>query len=297
MSSTTYRFETWDVFTRSRFAGNPLAVVFDADRMSDSDMLAITREFNYSESVFILRPRDPEAGASVRIFTPAGELPFAGHPTVGAACAIARRDGLDQSLVLELPAGQFPIRLDRDGVASFAEFENPNLPRVHSDGPDPGQVEAALGLPAGSVDAGPERPRRAGAGIDFIYARAPLDVVRNARLDPVAWARLDIGATCGLHLYADSGSGSDATWHVRMFGPHIGVPEDPATGSAAAGLPAQLHAAGKLDNGIHDWTVEQGVEMGRPSRIRVHVDVAESTIRAVRIGGYAVPVMSGTLTI
>jgi len=274
-------------------------VVFGADALSDAAMLAITREFDYSESVFVLTPRDPAHGARIRIFTPGGELPFAGHPTVGAACAIARRAGVESDLRLELAAGLFPVRVREQGPAWFAEFDNPNLPEVTGPGPDIRQVELALGLPEGSVESGSLRPVRAGAGIDFIYARAPLAAVRAAKLDSVAWAALGMeraeGNLCGIYLVAPGGDAADADFHARMFAPHIGVPEDPATGSAAAGLPAHLLAGGELPSGTRTWMVEQGVEMGRPSRIRLTVESDAGRITALRIGGHAVPVMSGTI--
>lgn len=288
---TELDFETWDVFTKQRFAGNPLAVVFDADGLDADAMQAITREFDYSESVFVLAPDAPGVDARIRIFTPGGELPFAGHPTVGAACAIARRRGLRESMTLDLAAGRFPVRLG-DGSVAWAEFANPNLPRVQSEGPDAALVERALGLADGSLDRTDQRPRRAGAGIDFIYARAALDSVRSARLDAAAWEAIPIADTCGVLLYAPAG---DDRWHVRMFAPHIGVPEDPATGSAAAGLPAQLLAAGLLGDGRHRLEVTQGVEMGRPSRIEVTVEVDHGAFRSLIVGGAAVPVMRGRI--
>lgn len=289
------RFETWDVFTDRRFAGNQLAVVFGADALTGEAMQAIAREFNYSESVFICEPDDDGFDARLRIFTPGGELPFAGHPTVGAAAAIARDRDLSGELALQLPAGRFPVRASGRAEVWRAEFENPNLPRVAGEGPAAGLVETALGLPAGSVDAGRERPRRCGAGIDFIYASAPLGVVRGARLNTAAWEALGLGDACGVLLYAPAEPDSGADWHVRMFGPHIGVAEDPATGSAAAGLPAQLSAAGGLVDGSHDWQVEQGIEMGRPSRIRVRFEFDEGAFRSVRVGGQAVAVSSGEI--
>ncbi|MCA1777895.1 MAG: PhzF family phenazine biosynthesis protein [Xanthomonadaceae bacterium] len=297
----TLEFETWDVFTDQRFAGNPLAVVFDADRLSAASLLAITREFNYSESVFVLQSDVPGCHARIRIFTPAGELPFAGHPTVGAACAIARRDSIDQSMRLELDAGIFPIRLGprptSKHAARLAEFENPNLPRLTGTGPVAGQVEAALSLPAGSVATGAGSPARASAGIEFIYARASLEHVRRASLEPGAWNALEIGDACGLLLYAEGGDSAESHFHARMFGPHIGVPEDPATGSAAAALPAHVLTAAALPDGPHQWLVEQGFEMGRPSQIRVAFELRAGEFQALRVSGQAVPVLRGTLSL
>jgi len=291
--SSTLRFETWDVFTNRRYTGNQLAVIFGADVLSDDAMLRITREFNYSESVFLLTPRTIDGIARLRIFTPGGELPFAGHPTVGAAAAIARQRNLSDAMVLELPAGRFPVRVGGHGDVWHAEFDNPNLPTFQGDGPEADRIEAALALPEGSVDAGSHAPRRCGAGIDFFYAAAPLAAVQAARLNTAAWDALGLGDACGVLLYAPAAPGSGVDWHVRMFGPHIGVAEDPATGSAAAGLPAQLMAAGALSNGSYDWTVEQGVEMGRPSRITVRFEIREDRFESLTIGGDAVAVCAG----
>ncbi|MBS3743331.1 MAG: PhzF family phenazine biosynthesis protein [Wenzhouxiangellaceae bacterium] len=293
--SESLRFETWDVFTDMRFTGNQLAVVFDADVLTGETMQAITREFGYSETVFVLEGQQAGCDARLRIFTPGGELPFAGHPTVGAAAAIARRHDLQGGLELQLDAGRFPVRVTGSGEVRHAEFENPNLPRVVAEGPDTGLVETALGLPRGSVAGGPERPRRCGAGIDFVYAAAPLEAVNNASLNTAAWAALALGDACGVLLYAPAAQESPADWHVRMFGPHIGVAEDPATGSAAAGLPAQLRAAGELVDGSFDWRVEQGVEMGRPATIRVRFDLRQSTFASLHVGGQAVLVSSGEI--
>ncbi len=289
----TLRYETWDVFTDRRFAGNPLAVIFGADVLSGDAMLRITREFNYSESVFLLTPRAADCIARLRIFTPGGELPFAGHPTVGAAAAIARQRGQSDEMVLELPAGRFRVRVAGQGDVWHAEFENPNLPAVRADGPDALRLEAALGLPEGSVATESHMPRRCGAGIDFFYAAAPLAAVKDARLNTAAWDALSLDDACGVLLYAPAAPGSGADWHVRMFGPHIGVPEDPATGSAAAGLPAQLMASGELADGSYDWWVEQGIEMGRPARIRVRFEVRSGRFESLAIGGDAVAVCAG----
>lgn len=289
------RFETWDVFTDRRYAGNPLAVIYGADILSGEAMLRITREFNYSESAFLLTPETPDCIARLRIFTPGGELPFAGHPTVGAAAAIARQREFSGRMALELPAGRFSVQVDERGDTWQAEFQNPNLPTVRGSGPDAARVEAALGLTEDSVDSGSHAPRRCGAGIDFFYASAPLEDVRTARLNTAAWDALGLGNACGVLLYAPAAPESGADWHVRMFGPHIGVAEDPATGSAAAALPAQLMAAGVLSDGSYDWWVEQGIEMGRPARIRVRFEVRNSAFEWLTIGGHAVPVCAGEI--
>ncbi len=292
---TLYAYETFDVFTDRKFAGNPLAVVMDARGLSTADMQTITREFNYAETTFVLPPEDAQNTARVRIFTLGYEMPFAGHPTVGTAVAIARAHRLDGPLRLELNAGVFDVAVDRSGDVATAEFLNPNLPKETGGAPDAALIEAALSLPAGVVDRGAHRVRRIGAGVSYFYARAPLDAVRRAKLNSMAFEAIDFTATIGVLLYAEGGEAADATYHVRMFAPDAGIPEDPATGSAAAALPGQIALSQKLGDGAHRWVIEQGFEMGRPSRIHARLESKNGAIAAVRVGGGAVPVMKGQL--
>lgn len=292
-----YDFETFDVFTDRRFAGNPLAVVMDARGLSGAEMQAIAREFNLSESTFVLPPEDGAHAARVRIFTPGYEMPFAGHPTVGTAIAIARARGIEGEVVLELGAGLFPVAVDLSGEVAFAEFRNPNLPKETGEAPAPEAIEAALSLPEGALDRGDHRPRRIGAGVNFIYMRASLETVRAARLNSAAFDALGLEESIGVYLYAEGGEVEDASYHARMFAPGAGVVEDPATGSAAAALPGQIALSENLSDGTHRWIIEQGVEMGRPSRITATVETSGGAVRSVRIGGNAVPVQKGQLSV
>ncbi len=290
-----YEFQTFDVFTDRRFAGNQLAVLMDAQGLSGEEMLAITREFNYAESTFVLPPDNPANTAKVRIFTPGYEMPFAGHPTVGTAIAIAAARGIDDEVRLELNAGVFPVRIDLEGDAPFAEFKNPNLPVEGGGAPSAEALEAALSLPQGSIDRDKHRPRRVGAGVDFIYARAPLEAVRSASVDSAAFTALNIEQVIGVLIYAEGGDAPDADYHVRMFAPGASVPEDAATGSAAAALPGQIALSKKIEDGAHRWVIEQGVEMGRPSRIIAQIEADGGAVRSVRIGGNVVAVQKGQL--
>lgn len=290
-------YEIFDVFTRNRFEGNQLAVVMDARGLSTADMQTITREFNLSETSFVLPAEDSRNTARVRIFTIGYEMPFAGHPTVGTAIAIARARKEGGDLRLELNSGTFPVRVDLGGAAPFAEFENPNLPAERGPAPDASLIEAALRLPAGVVDRGAHRPRLVGAGVNFVYAKAPLAAVREARVNSAAFEALSLVETIGVLLYADGGEAADARFHVRMFAPGAGVVEDPATGSAAAALPGQIALSGALDDGLARWVIEQGFEMGRPSRIHATVEARGGAVRSVRIGGEAAFVASGQLAV
>lgn len=290
-----YEFQTLDVFTGGKFAGNPLAVLMDARGLASADMLTIAREFNLSETTFVLPPEDPKNTARVRIFTLGYEMPFAGHPTVGTAIAIARARKLSGELRLELNTGVFPVMVDLDRPAAFAEFRNPNLPAERGAAPDAGLIEAALSLPEGSVDRGAHRPRLVGAGVNYLFARAPIEVVRAAKINSAAFDATALDDTVGILLYAEGGEAKDASYRVRMFAPNAGIPEDPATGSAAAALPGQIALSQKLADGTHRWVIEQGFEMGRPSRIYATVEALGGAVKSVRVGGEAVPVMSGEI--
>ena len=290
-----YDFETLDVFTDQKFAGNPLAVVMNGEGLSDEEMQTITREFNLSETTFVLPPENPDHTARVRIFTLGYEMPFAGHPTVGASIAIAKARGLTGDLMLELNAGLFPVRVDISGEAAFAEFQNPNLPEEIGAAPSADALEATLSLPAGSLDRDAARPRIISAGVPYLCACADLDIVRKAQVRRDAFEDLGIDETVGVYLYARGGETPEANFHARMFDPHAGILEDPATGSAASALPGQIALSEELDDGEHCWVIEQGYEMGRPSRIMARVETNGGKIRSVRIGGNAVPMQRGRL--
>lgn len=293
----SYKFETFDVFTDRRFAGNQLAVLTDARGLSTEAMQTITREFNLAETTFVLPPDDPAHDARLRIFTIGYEMPFAGHPTVGTAIAIARARRFEGELKLELKAGLFRVQVSETDGLWRAQFANPNLPKETGGAPPPDALERALHLPAGAADRGAHKPRRVGAGVDYVFVRAPLDAVRKARLNPAAFDALGLDGVIGILLYADGGEAKDAAFHVRMFAPGAGVAEDPATGSAAAALPGQIALSERLADGAHRWIIEQGFEIGRPSRIEVDIECTHGAIRAVRVGGAAVPVSTGEIEI
>jgi trans-2,3-dihydro-3-hydroxyanthranilate isomerase len=290
-----YDFEIWDVFTDRRFAGNQLAVLLDARGLSAEQMQTITREFNFAESTFVLPPENPAHTARVRIFTPGYEMPFAGHPTVGTSIAIARARKLSGELKLELKAGLFPVKVDLDRPAPFAQFQNPNDPSERRKAPAADIIEAALSLDKGALDVASHKPRRIGAGIDFVYVKASLDAVRGAKLNSGAWQKLKLEEIVGVLLYAEGGEAKDATYHVRMFAPDAGVWEDPATGSAACALPGQIALSRKLADGPHHWVIEQGFELGRPSRIEVEFDAVGGKPTRVRVGGSASFVARGQI--
>lgn len=280
----------YDVFTDRAYAGNPLALAIEPPPLSDAQMQRIAAELNLSETVF-LSGRDDGAWQA-RIFTPSIELPFAGHPTIGAAIALDDAGLLDGGHVtLHEGIGPVEVALD-DGLATLT---TPGPP-VPVETADPADVVAAVGL--GLADLHAELgPRGWSAGVPYtMVGLRDVDALARAELDLAAW-RHGVGCSDApdLYLLAPVDGVRGERWRARMFGPVIGVAEDPATGSAAAaacGYLAGVVGAHRLDEG---WTIEQGVEMGRPSEIRVQAVRRGNELVAVRVGGRAVRVGTGEL--
>jgi len=289
----TYEFETIDVFTDRRFGGNPLAVLTDARGLADAQMQAIAREFNLSETTFVLPARDPAHTAEVRIFTPATELAFAGHPNVGTALVLAARAASrPERMVFEEKAGLVAISFDWSGPG-MATLEAPvALARGAALPAD--LVAACVGVPAAGILTRAHPPLIAGVGTDFVIAEVTAEALRAAVPDVSAMRAAaerfpvrPIGFP--VHLYVNEG----ATLRTRMFSPLSGIPEDPATGSANVALAALLLSLGEEAEG--SWLIHQGVEMGRPSLLRARAWRGQG-IRAA-VGGSGVAVMRGTLTV
>lgn len=295
------RFYTLDVFTERRLAGNPLAVVLDCQGLDDGGMQAIAREFNLSETVFVFEPRNPIYSARIRIFTPARELPFAGHPTIGAACLIGhvRAPDLiaaqDLRIVLEEEVGDVVClvrhRIDR---ALAADFTLPRLPEKLERAP-PRNAEIAEGLGLTEADIGFDRhqPTVFSAGAPFLFVPIrSLAAIARARPGRMPWT--DDGGSATF-LYTREVVEKGAAFHARMFGGGWGVPEDPATGSAAAAFAGVALAFDRPSDGEHVLIIEQGFEMGRPSRIVLGFEVKGAVLRSASIGGTAVIVSTGSL--
>jgi trans-2,3-dihydro-3-hydroxyanthranilate isomerase len=284
------RFATLDVFTDRRFAGNPLAVVLDAEALDATAMQAIAREFNHPETVFVFAPADPAHRARVRIFTPARELPFAGHPTVGTAVLLGSRDGGGRDLVLEEGIGAVRCTLEStSGGGGSARFVIPQLPTEAGAPADDAAIAAALSLAPSDIGEG--RPARWSAGLPFTFVPiASLSAMARCRLD---LAKFDaaFGAGGAAYAFCNETAESGHHFHARMFAPGMGVPEDPATGSAAAAFAGVL--ARRLRDGTHVLVIEQGYEMGRPSLIRLTAEVAAGRLVSASIGGNAVIVTEG----
>jgi len=299
------RYLIYDVFTDARLAGNPLAIVLDADGLDNECMQRIAGEFNLSETVFVLPPEISVHTARVRIFTPRTELPFAGHPTVGTATALAEQAGEGSKgeraslVVLEENVGTVRCAVSAGNGATFAEFDLPRLPERVPFETSAEAVAVALGISHHEIGFENHVISAWSAGVPYVCVPvANLDVAGRVRLDARLWDEIVLQneAVIGFpYVYCRETVNHDCSFHTRMFAPQDGIPEDPATGSAAAAFAGAILTHDEPVDGIHRYWLEQGIEMGRPSRIRLEVEVAAGGIEAARIGGNAVKLAEGTL--
>jgi trans-2,3-dihydro-3-hydroxyanthranilate isomerase len=274
-----FRYVLCDVFTDSPLAGNQLAVFTDARGLDDETMQSLARELKLSESTFVLPP-EQGGHAKVRIFTPAKELPFAGHPTLGTAFVLAAPLQLLE-IRLETGMGIVPVRLEREGDRIvFGRMEQP-LPTVEPYAAE-AELLAALGLerselPVERYDNGAQHVYVALGSEEEVSALRP-DLNRLGELEGV------VGVNCF--------AGSDGRWKTRMFAPASGVPEDPATGSAAGPLALHLARHGRIAFG-EEIEISQGVEIDRPSTLYARADGSADNVERVEVGGSAVVVARG----
>jgi trans-2,3-dihydro-3-hydroxyanthranilate isomerase len=297
------RYAIWDVFTSKPFAGNPLAVVLDAGGLDTEAMQAIAREFNLSETVFVLPARLPAHTAYIRIFTPFTELQFAGHPTVGAAIQLAddRISGAaadcDALIVLEEGIGSVRVGVvGRRGHAPYAEFDVPKLPELAGGPAHDDRIAAALGLAPQEIGFANHKPTQYDAGTAFTFVPVrDLEAIRRAQIVASHWDDAFRSSSGKVFVYCHETIQHNAAFHARMFAPGLGVPEDPATGSAAAAFSAVIQRFDQLPEGTSEFLIEQGIEMGRPSEIKLEIEVDGRKLKRVRIGGYACLVMRGKL--
>jgi trans-2,3-dihydro-3-hydroxyanthranilate isomerase len=296
------QFRTVDVFTGTQLAGNPLAVVLNAEGLSTERMQAIAAEFNLAETTFVLPPKDAAHTAEVRIFTPRSEMPFAGHPNVGTAFVLARagtsygRPVSAECVIFEEKAGLVPIDILRDGTTAVgARLASPQPLSVGAE--IPGElVASACGLSLADIETANHHPCIASCGAPFILAELKSRAALAAASPNGDVFRLEVtkhpAVSILLYTQVDDG-GIDI--RARMFAPHVNIPEDPATGSANValiGLLAKLRPEANLSLAK---TIAQGVEMGRPSILQAEAEKKNGIVTATFIGGRCVPVMSGSI--
>lgn len=297
------RFFTLDVFAKDALSGNPLAVVVDSEGLDAARMQRIAREFNLSETVFVLPARNAINTAHLRIFTPSIELPFAGHPTVGTAVLLASlrapemAGARDLSVVLEEEVGDVAcsVRLERQG-ASFAYFSLPRLPEKVGEANARALAEA-LSLSPEDIGFDGHRPVVYSAGTPFCFVPVSgLGAIARATPDAQKLTPACAGGR-GAYLYTRETNNADNAVHARMFSALMPGLEDPATGSAAAAFAGVALEFEKPDDGEHTLVIEQGFEMGRPSLIALGMNVQGGALAAATIGGHVVRVSEGTLAL
>jgi trans-2,3-dihydro-3-hydroxyanthranilate isomerase len=291
-----------DVFTERPLAGNPLAVVPDADGLDAAQMQAIAREFNLSETVFVVAPADPVHTARLRIFTPALELQFAGHPTIGAACLIAQLRAPDMlgrqplRLVLEEQVGAVVCEVVRWQGSLRASFVAPKQPELCGALADRAGIAAALGLDEAEIGFDGHEPVLASAGLPFAF----VPVRSLAALNRIAPDFSRFAAAFQLErpaAFIYTRETADPANHVqaRVFVPGLGVHEDPATGSAACAFAAVAVQFERPEDGEHTIVIEQGFAMGRPSQIALTMQVSDGALVETSVGGACVKIGEGFL--
>ena len=298
-----HRFLTADVFTDTIFGGNQLAVFPDATGIPDERLLDITREFNYSETVFVHPPSSSAFTRRLRIFTPGGEVPFAGHPTVGTAHVLAAIGeiplaGAETKIVLEEKVGPVPVTIFAEqGRPVRAQLSVAKLPETGSPPPSRERLAEVLGLDAQELMGGTMSPQAVSCGLPFLFVPVrDRAAVAKARVRLDRW-EMTLGGyeAPEIFVFAKGGERPGSDIRARMFAPGLSVPEDPATGSACAALGGYLGARDARRDGTLRWVVEQGFEMGRPSILEIEVDKRDGAITAVRVAGATVMVSEGTL--
>jgi trans-2,3-dihydro-3-hydroxyanthranilate isomerase len=296
-----YRYFICDVFTDTRFGGNQLAVLPEATGLTDGQMQQVAREFNFAESTFVL-PAERGHTRRVRIFTPAREVPFAGHPNVGTAFALATAGLLGPidgtvTVTFEELAGLVPVVIDRSEAGGLrCELRAPE-PLSRGRTVPAATVAEALSLDAEEIVTRTHQPVVASVGLPFLMVelrdRAALERAR-ARADRLEALAAD-GVSPDVHLYVRSGDGFDL--RARMFAPLDGVPEDPATGSANCALAALLGTLDPAPSGTFRWRIAQGVEMGRPSVLEARAEKEEGVVTSAYVRGASVLVSEGQIEV
>ena len=295
-----YRYYICDVFTGTRFGGNQLAVLPEAQGLSDRQMQQIAREFNFSESTFVFPPEQGHT-RRVRIFTPTTEVPFAGHPNIGTAFALATAGAfgsLDRGLTVtfEEKAGLVSVSIRRRDGTVWCELSAPQGLSLGKTVPAD-IVASAVSLTPSDIVTATHQPQVASVGLPFLGVElTDRTALARARVNAQGFDVLAAqGVTPDVHMYVKSGDEFDI--RARMFAPFDGVPEDPATGSANCALAGLLGQHEAATDGTFSWRIAQGVEMGRPSLLEAHAEKRGGAVVATRVGGTSVLVSTGMIEV
>ena len=283
-----------DVFTTAPLSGNPLAVVHKADGLLDNQMQAIATEFGAPETVFLTRPTNERHSAGVRIFTPERELPFAGHPTIGAAAVLALQNRLT-AVRLEEAVGMITCVIDKvDRRTAAVRFALPQLPAELVPVPEKRAIAMALGVEVDDLGCGFYQPCVFSAGV--VYYLIPVkntQVLRRLKPNLINWSTIFPLGHQSVYCFTEVRDEEGVDLAARMFSGSMGFREDPGTGSAAAALIGLLAKHADFEDGAADRQLRQGFEMGRPSRISLHMRKDKGVLTHGGIGGHAVVVGEG----
>jgi len=298
-----YPFVRVDVFTDHIFGGNQLAVFLAPDGLSDDEMQAIAREMNIAEITFVFPSTQSDCVARVRIFTPARELPFAGHPTVGTTWVLAREGRLpagSREVFLEEGIGPVPVRLEGDLTSPSSVWMKQRDAEFGPELTNRGAFARALALEEGDLLGG--QPVCIGStGLPFLFIPlANPDAVDRAEPDLRGIAAAFQGERLGVFVFApDPGRGPSRVYSRMFAGDTAGIPEDPATGSASGALGAYVAERGLVERMPNPLEIVslQGLKMGRPSEVHIRLRLEDGRARQIEVGGGVVPVMDGTLTL
>lgn len=298
------RYHTADVFTNRIFGGNPLAVIPDARGLDTRTMQAIATEFNLSETVFVFPPDDAAHTRRLRIFTPAAEVPFAGHPTVGAAHVLAAlgeiRGDVESHIVFEEGVGPVPVTIRwHEGAPVFCQLSVAQLPEVGPRPPSRAAIAAMLSLDVHDLITGANVTEAVSCGLPFLFVPVrDREAVARARVRMDLWEEKFRNYWAPqVMVFSRDPELERSDVRARVFVPGLSVPEDPATGSCAAALGGYLGARDDMREGKLCYRVEQGFEMGRPSLLDIEVDKRGGAIIAIRVGGESVMVAKGEMEI
>jgi trans-2,3-dihydro-3-hydroxyanthranilate isomerase len=299
----TYSYYTADVFSDRIFGGNPLAVFPEASGLTPPQMQQIAAEFNFSETVFVFPPETPQGTKKVRIFTPSTELPFAGHPSVGTAYILALIGAIapdrETTIYLEEGVGLVPVKIvSEDGKPVYSELKVAQLPELGADSYNLDDLGAILSLSA--TDFLPGYPPQAfSCGLPFIFIPVQnRETLGKIKLDLSLWSSLLAQSPANsLFVFCFDSESPSSRLCARMFAPGLGVMEDPATGSAVAALAGYLGGLESSGEGLNQWAIAQGVEMGRPSCVQLKFQKSNRKITEVFVGGASVLVCQGKMII
>ena len=293
-----YPFHIVDVFSSTPFGGNQLAVLPDATGISSLGMQQIAREFNFGETSFVLPQQGPADSYRVRIFTPRTELDFAGHPSVGTACALVMhrqpRPGAPARLTLEENVGPVTVDVTQRGGVFHGNLTLAGKIEMPDGAPSPAELAAVLSVEPGAV----AQVFFAGVGVPFCFARLDSQVaVDRAVLDRAAWTAT-LSRAWGPHLFFFAGDLRDGgELHARMFAPALGIEEDPATGAACAALVGAVAARDGSGGAVCRLSIRQGVAMGRHSGIEAEAHRRDGGVSSVSVGGATTYIASGEIEV